>query len=181
MADPLHYDNELGLLQTRPLNRALQQVRVFGFFDPGPGGSADPREAPGGPPSAFPGPPGASRRPPGPRTNQRSKFRNLKKFIDQWRRHVSSSRSGTNIRSTAAFVANPNFWAAFEGNLGQSFGDLVQFSAPQNCPETQVFIYCVSQRPRKQTAPKLFLSVTKAAVDPTHRALHPEQSPRSKM
>ncbi len=80
---------------------ALQEVWVFRFFDPGPGGSGDPREAPEGPPWAFPGPPwafpgppGASRRPPGPKTNQSKKPRNLKDLIDQWRRHTTAAKTG---------------------------------------------------------------------------------------
>jgi hypothetical protein len=34
------------VVSTRPLNRALQKVSVFRFFDPGLGGSRGPREAP---------------------------------------------------------------------------------------------------------------------------------------
>ncbi len=41
-----------------PLQRALQKVWVFWLFGPGPGGSGGPREAPEGPPWAFPGPRG---------------------------------------------------------------------------------------------------------------------------
>jgi hypothetical protein len=47
-----------------PLNRALQKVWGFRFFDPGPGASGGPRKVSLGYPWAFPGPPGASRRPP---------------------------------------------------------------------------------------------------------------------
>ena len=54
-----------GTLPLLRINNALQKVWVFMFFDPGPGGSGSPREAPEGPPWAFPGPPGASRRLPG--------------------------------------------------------------------------------------------------------------------
>jgi hypothetical protein len=51
----------------RPKNHALKtQVSRVGFFDPGSGGSGGSREAPKGPPWAFPGPPGAPRRPPYP-------------------------------------------------------------------------------------------------------------------
>ncbi len=66
---------------SRPLNRALQQVFVFRFFDPGPAGSGCPREVPEGPPWAFPGPPGASRRSPGPTTSENKKPKNLKDLV----------------------------------------------------------------------------------------------------
>jgi hypothetical protein len=56
---------------------------VSRFFDTGS------REAPEGPPWAFPRPLGASRRPPGPETNQSKRPRNLKEFLKQWRREVS--------------------------------------------------------------------------------------------
>ncbi len=39
-----------------PLTRALQKARVCRLLDPCPGGARAPREAPQGPPWAFPGP-----------------------------------------------------------------------------------------------------------------------------
>ncbi len=68
----------------RPLSRALQKTLVFRFFEPAPGGSGGPREAPLSYPWAFLGPSGASRRPPGPKTNQSEKTRNLKELTEQW-------------------------------------------------------------------------------------------------
>ncbi len=76
---------------TRPLSGALQQVWVFRFFDPGPGGSGGPREAPQSHPWAFPGPPGASRRPPGPKTNPSKKPKNLKELTEQWRSELEKT------------------------------------------------------------------------------------------
>ncbi len=72
---------------SRLLGRFLtpQQVWVFRFFGPGPRGSGGPREAPEGPPWAFPGPPEASRGRPGPKTNESNKPRILKELIEQWR------------------------------------------------------------------------------------------------
>ncbi len=45
---------------TGPLDRALHKVLVFRFFNPGPGGSGAPREAPRALRGPSPGPPGAS-------------------------------------------------------------------------------------------------------------------------
>ncbi len=71
------------------------------LFEPGPGGSGGPREAPRSPAWAFPGPPGASRMPPGPKTNQSKKSRSLAKLIEQWSdrlllgRHAAVRAAGT--------------------------------------------------------------------------------------
>ncbi len=56
---------------SRPLSRAPQNLRVFMFFDPGPGASGGPRKAPLSYPWAFPGPPG------GPRDLRQTKAKNL--------------------------------------------------------------------------------------------------------
>ncbi len=87
--------NFLSLARSRPLDKALQRVWGFRFFDPGPGGSGGSREAPQSPPWAFPGPPGASRRPPGPKTNQSEKPRNLTELIKQWSRSAAQLRMVT--------------------------------------------------------------------------------------
>ena len=121
-------------LYSGPLSRALQKVWVFRFFDPGPGGSGGPREAPQSPPWAFPGPPGASRRPPGPKTNQSKKPRNLKELTEHWSLCIKQS-SGAKDNKYSSVDDRPGLCS---GGVGSP---VRPFARPPDRPET-----CENQR-----------------------------------